>query len=71
LAREVGVTSAHLSRVLRRVDYKTPSPDLASKAATAFGLPPDDFPQCREGSVIEKIRRDPNLRDRLYDELEN
>jgi transcriptional regulator with XRE-family HTH domain len=69
LARETGVTSAHLSRVLRRVNYKTPSPELARKVAVALGLPSDYFPEFREGSVIEKIKGDPNLRDRLYDEL--
>jgi hypothetical protein len=32
LAREVGVTDGHLSRVLRRVNYKTPGPELARRA---------------------------------------
>ena len=69
LAREVGVTDAHLSRVLRRVEYKTPSADLARRVAVALGLPPDYFPEFREGFVIDWIRSDRALRDELYDRL--
>jgi hypothetical protein len=31
LAREVGVTDGHLSRVMRRVNYKTAGPELARR----------------------------------------
>lgn len=69
LAREVGVTDAHLSRVLRRVAYKTASADLARRVALALDLPPDYFPEYREGVVIERIKKDSGLRDRLYVQL--
>jgi transcriptional regulator with XRE-family HTH domain len=69
LAREVGVTDAHLSRVLRQVNYKTPSADLAGRVAEAFGLPRDFFPEYREGYVIEKLKANGRLRDELYDRL--
>jgi transcriptional regulator with XRE-family HTH domain len=69
LSREVGVTDAHLSRVLRRVGYKTPSPDLARRVAVALDLPQDYFPEYREGFVIERIKADPVERDRLYERL--
>jgi transcriptional regulator with XRE-family HTH domain len=69
LAREAGVTDAHLSRVLRRANYKTPSGDLARRVAVALGLPEDYFPEYREAFVIERVRGDAELRDRLYGRL--
>jgi transcriptional regulator with XRE-family HTH domain len=69
LARQVGVTDAHLSRVLRGVAYKTASADLARRVAVALSLPPDYFPEYRQGVVIEKVKRDPRLRDELYERL--
>jgi transcriptional regulator with XRE-family HTH domain len=69
LARRAGVTDAHLSRVLRRASYKTPSGDLASRVASAFGLPVDYFPEFREAYVVEALRKDPQLRDDLYRKL--
>ena len=68
LARRAGVTDSHLSRVLRRVSYKTPSGDLARRVAVALDLPADYFPEFREAAVIERIRSDPKLRDALYDQ---
>jgi len=66
LAREVGVSASHLSRVLRGASYKSPSRDLVAKVARAFGLPEDYFPEYREAVVIERVRRDAGWRDRLY-----
>jgi transcriptional regulator with XRE-family HTH domain len=66
LARAAGVTDAHLSRVLRRVNYKTASTDLARRVALALDLPVDYFPEFREGVVIDRVKHDPKLRDRLY-----
>jgi len=66
VARAAGVTGAHLSRVLRGVNYKTVSPDLARRVALALDLPEDYFPEQREGVVIQRIRNDPKLRDELY-----
>jgi transcriptional regulator with XRE-family HTH domain len=69
LARAVGVTDSHLSRVMRHANYKTPSPELARRVATALGLPPDYFPEYRKGFVLERIRTDAVLRDELYAKL--
>jgi transcriptional regulator with XRE-family HTH domain len=69
LARASGVTDAHLSRVLRGANYKSASPDLARRVAVALNLPKDYFPEYREGFVIDRIKRDPKLRDRLYEQL--
>lgn len=69
LAREVGVTDAHLSRVLRRVSYKTASADLARRVAVALALPPDYFPEYREGFVIDEVKRNATVRNELYERL--
>ena len=69
LARASGVTSAHLSRVLRGVNYKSASGDLARRVANALDLPDDYFPEFREAFVIERLKEDPSLRDHLYARL--
>jgi len=70
LAREVGVTDAHLSRLLRGVGYRTkPSANLAHRVALALELPPDYFREYREALVIEQVKNDPRLREELYDRL--
>ena len=69
LAQLVGVSPTYLSKVLRRADYKTPSPELARRVALALDFPPDYFPEYREGVVIAEVKRSHDLRDRLYDEL--
>jgi transcriptional regulator with XRE-family HTH domain len=66
----VGVTNAHLSRLLRGVGYRTrPSADLARRVAIALGLPADYFCEYREAAVIEEIKRNPQLREELYERL--
>jgi transcriptional regulator with XRE-family HTH domain len=69
VARTAGVTDAHLSRVVRQVNYKSPSGDLARRVALALGLPEDYFPEFREAYVIDRVKRDPKLRERLYKRL--
>jgi len=69
LARRAEVTDAHLSRVLRRVNYKTPSGELARRVAVALELSNDYFPEYREAFVIEAVRRNARLREDLYRKL--
>jgi transcriptional regulator with XRE-family HTH domain len=69
LAAMIGISDSHLSRVLRRADYKTPSPDLTKRVALVLRLPPDYFPEFREACVVEQIRADPKLRNELYSRL--
>ena len=66
LAEAIGVDPAHLSRVIRRLAGRRPSADLVERAASVLGLPRDYFPEYREQRVIDAVRRDPVLRDRLY-----
>ena len=69
IARAADVDPAHLSRVLRGARGKTPSPSLARRVAEALGLPTDYFPEWREAVIVERIREDPRLRDRIYDRM--
>jgi transcriptional regulator with XRE-family HTH domain len=66
LATAADVDPGHLSRVLRGASYKTPSGDLARRVAVALALPKDYFPEYREAIVLERVRHDPEIRDRLY-----
>ncbi|MDP9145438.1 MAG: helix-turn-helix transcriptional regulator [Actinomycetota bacterium] len=69
LARVAGVGHGHLSRVLRQDAYKTPSAELTARVAEALGLPADYFPEFREGFVVQRLREDEALRERLYRRL--
>jgi transcriptional regulator with XRE-family HTH domain len=66
LAQRIDLNPSHLSRVLRRANYKTPSAELTRKVALALDLPPDYFPEYREGLVIDRVKADATLRDELY-----
>ena len=70
LAQRADINPSHLSKVLRRVDYKTPSADLVRRIALALDLPEDYFPEYREGVVFDKIRQSDELRDDLYDRFD-
>lgn len=69
LAKQIGISDSHLSRVVRRADYKTASPELTSRVAVALGLPHDYFPEFREAYVVERIKSDARLRNELYSRL--
>lgn len=69
LSRRAGVTDGHLSRVLRRANYKTPSGDLTRRVAVALDLPEDYFLEYREAFVIDSVRKDARLREQLYGKL--
>jgi transcriptional regulator with XRE-family HTH domain len=70
LAELVGVQQSHLSRLARGVDSrKRPSVELAQKIAAVLGLPPDFFREVREAAVIERLRADARLLNRVYRSL--
>jgi transcriptional regulator with XRE-family HTH domain len=69
LATAAHVDPGHLSRVLRRAAYKTPSADLTARVAEALDLPRDYFPEFREAVVVDAVQADPELRERLYRRL--
>lgn len=69
LALEAGVERGYLWKVIRRRGYKTPSLRMAQSVAAALGLPPDYFPEYRERIVIDRVKRDPEARDEVFDRL--
>jgi len=69
LAQLLDLNPSHLSRVLRGTDRVRPSLDLMRRVADALELPHDYFPELREAAVIERLKTDPELRDKLYREL--
>jgi transcriptional regulator with XRE-family HTH domain len=66
-ARRADVDVAHLSRIT--AGEKVASPELAARLAEALELPRDYFPEYRQGWLEQTLRRDPELRDRLYRDL--
>ena len=68
LAREVGVDHGYLSKAIRGAG-KVPSLRLAFQVAEALELRPDHFLEVREQFVVDRVREDPALRDRLYRRL--
>ena len=69
LAGMVGVSQSHLSRVLTGARQKTVGGELAARIAAALELPEDWFPETRQQRVMERLKADPELCDRLYDEV--
>lgn len=67
LAREVGISDAHLSRVLAQ--RKPVGGDLARRVALALGLAPDYFPEFRKSVVVERLKDDAGLRDEIYERV--
>jgi transcriptional regulator with XRE-family HTH domain len=65
LAQEVGgLDHSYLSRMLRgsvpvHVGH-------AERIARYLELPPDYFPEIREGRVLDAVKADPKLRDKVY-----
>jgi transcriptional regulator with XRE-family HTH domain len=69
LATLADVSPGHLSRVMRSADQKALTKDVRQRVAAALNLSPGYFVEDREEDVIERVRADPELRDRLYDEF--
>ena len=67
LAREVRVSDAHLSRLLRGVGYRSvPSAELARRIAGALGLPSDYFKEVRQHYILDKVRADAEVCNSVY-----
>jgi transcriptional regulator with XRE-family HTH domain len=64
LATAAGLDPASLSRALRGAQHA--GPNLAARVAAALDLPEHYFPECRESLVIDAVRGNPELRDRLF-----
>lgn len=64
LSRRLGKDATFLSRV-RRGQQRIPD-GLPARVAVALGLPEDYFPEAREALILEAVRAQPDLRERLY-----
>ena len=69
LAHETGFDPTFISRVLNRRRYKTPTLRLVEAVARAFDLPPAHFAEFRELFLVAEIKANPDLRDRLFDDV--
>ena len=69
LAKAVGMSPSHLSRVIRGADGKRPSLDLLQRLARALGVPTDYFIETRTAAVIAVLKTDAGLTDNLYGKL--
>jgi transcriptional regulator with XRE-family HTH domain len=68
-ARRLGISPSHLSRLLRGLEDKHASPELLARICQAFDLPPDFLPEFREAAVVDAIKKDAALRDRIFRRL--
>jgi plasmid maintenance system antidote protein VapI len=66
LATRLGLDHGFLSRAVRGTDGKVLTLELVSRIAAELHLAPDYFVEVREALVIERVKADSELRDRLY-----
>lgn len=64
LARRVGVDQSYLSLVVG--GRRAPSRKLMAAVSTELGLPLDYFREAREAIVLERIKTDSRMLDRVY-----
>jgi transcriptional regulator with XRE-family HTH domain len=64
LSRRIGINQSYLTSVLQ--GRRAPSRRLLEGAASALELPHDYFREYREAVVVERVRADPQLRERVY-----
>jgi transcriptional regulator with XRE-family HTH domain len=69
LATRLDLDHSFLSRALRAADGKVLTLDLVRRIATELSVTADYFAEVREALVVEKVRSDGELRDRLYCDL--
>jgi transcriptional regulator with XRE-family HTH domain len=65
LARQIGINQGYVSLVLGV--RRAPSRKILISASKALGLPADYFREARQALVLEKIKADPRILDRIYD----
>jgi transcriptional regulator with XRE-family HTH domain len=69
VAVTAGIDPSFFSKALRGEGYKKLSADWIATISEMAGLPRDFYPEVREDAVVEAVRTDPDLRDRLFEEL--
>ena len=66
LAGAVGVDPAHVCRLLKRGSRLRATPELLARIARALQVEPEFFTEYREWCVLEAVRQNPSLRERLF-----
>jgi transcriptional regulator with XRE-family HTH domain len=66
-AKEIDFEQAYLSRTIN--GERSPSKKFLEAVSRALSLPDDYFPEYRQHVVIEAIKKDARLRDKIYDSL--
>ena len=66
LSAAVGVDPAHISRLLKPGSRLRATPELLARIARACDVGPEFFAEYREWCVLEAVRGNPSLRERLY-----
>jgi transcriptional regulator with XRE-family HTH domain len=69
LATRLDLDHSFLSRAMRAADGKVLTLELVRRVAAELSIPADYFAEVREALVVEKVRSDGALRDRLYSDL--
>jgi transcriptional regulator with XRE-family HTH domain len=69
LSAAVGVDPAHISRLLKPGTRLRATPELLARIARACDVGPEFFAEYREWCVLEAVRSNPSLRERLYARL--
>lgn len=70
VAVTAGIDPSFFSKALRGEGYKKLNADWIAAISEMAGLPRDFYPEVREDAVVEAVRCDPALRDRLFAELD-
>ena len=70
LSAIVGVDPAHICRLLKRGSRLRATPELIARVARAFEVEPEFFVEYREWCVLEAVRGNPTLRERLFGMLQ-
>ena len=66
LARAVGASPSHVSRLLRASEGKQPSLDLVQRVTEVLELPTEYFLETRRAGLVAELARRPGLVDEWY-----
>jgi transcriptional regulator with XRE-family HTH domain len=66
---EAGIDPSLFSKALRGADGKRINEDMIRRLSAPLGVDPEFFAEIREAAVVARVRADPELRDRVFDEV--
>ncbi len=71
LARKVGISPGHLSRVLREVGGRHATNELIERVRMALDLPEDYFVESRRCRVVATLEERPELIDQIEEIIDS